>query len=131
VIRLGLMEMIRFTQEFFNKDTAISTFMESCGVADLITTCYGGRNRKVSEAYVKTGKSFAELEKEMLNGQRLQGPMTAAEVNVMLKNRGVEDKFPLFTAVHRIAINELKPHQLIDAIRNHPEHISSLANSIA
>lgn len=35
---------------------------------------------------------FDELEKEMLNGQRLQGPMTAAEVNVMLKNRGLEDK---------------------------------------
>lgn len=56
IIRLGLMEMVRFTQEFFNKDTQISTFLESCGVADLITTCYGGRNRKVSEAFVKTGK---------------------------------------------------------------------------
>ncbi|ODN01764.1 Glycerol-3-phosphate dehydrogenase [NAD(+)], cytoplasmic [Orchesella cincta] len=129
VIRLGLMEMVRFTQEFFNKDTEISTFLESCGVADLITTCYGGRNRKVSEAFVRTGKPFEELEKEMLNGQRLQGPMTAAEVNFMLKGRGLEDKFPLFTAVHRISINELKPKQLIDAIRNHPEHISSLANA--
>lgn len=32
-------------------------------------------------------------------------------------------RFPLFTAVHRISIGELKPQQLIDAIRNHPEHM--------
>lgn len=35
-------------------------------------------------------KSMEELEKEMLNGQKLQGPFTASEVNVMLKNRDME-----------------------------------------
>ena len=42
--------------------------------------CYGGRNRKVSEAFVRTGKPLDELEAEMLGGQKLQGPMTAKEV---------------------------------------------------
>jgi glycerol-3-phosphate dehydrogenase (NAD+) len=55
VIRLGLMEMIKFAEVFY-PGTKLSTFFESCGVADLITTCYGGRNRKVSEAFVRTKK---------------------------------------------------------------------------
>ena len=47
--------MWRFIRVHFNgKD--MSTLLESCGVADLIATCSGGRNRRVSEAFVRTGK---------------------------------------------------------------------------
>ncbi|KAF5908866.1 glycerol-3-phosphate dehydrogenase [NAD(+)], cytoplasmic, partial [Clarias magur] len=92
VIRLGLMEMIAFARIFCTASTVSpATFLESCGVADLITTCYGGRNRKVGEAFAKTGKSIEELEKEMLNGQKLQGPATAAEVNHILKHKNMVD----------------------------------------
>ncbi|XP_055679065.1 glycerol-3-phosphate dehydrogenase [NAD(+)], cytoplasmic isoform X1 [Lutzomyia longipalpis] len=122
IIRLGLMEMIKFVEVFY-PGAKLSTFFESCGVADLITTCYGGRNRKVSEAFVTSGKSIKQLEDEMLNGQKLQGPITAEEVNFMLKNKGMEDKFPLFTAIHRICTGALKPKDVIDAIRTHPEHM--------
>ncbi|XP_064470602.1 glycerol-3-phosphate dehydrogenase [NAD(+)], cytoplasmic-like [Ornithodoros turicata] len=123
VIRLGLKEMIAFTETFY-PGAQLSTFFESCGVADLVTTCYGGRNRRVGEAFAKSNKSIEELEKELLNGQRLQGPETAEEVYTMLKNRDMLDRFPLFVAIHRICTREIPPTEMIDCIRNHPEHMS-------
>lgn len=52
VIRLGIMEMIDFAEKFFPGGSR-ETFLESCGVADVITSSYGGRNRKVGEAFAK------------------------------------------------------------------------------
>ncbi|RWS09660.1 glycerol-3-phosphate dehydrogenase [NAD(+)]: cytoplasmic-like isoform X1 [Dinothrombium tinctorium] len=121
VIRIGLKEMIRFCKIFY-PEPRVSTFFESCGVADLITTCYGGRNRRLSEMFVKeTTKSFTDLEKEHLKGQKLQGPQTAEEVFALLKATGNETKFPLFYAVSQIAKRELEPHKLIDYLRNEPD----------
>ena len=81
------------------------TFLESCGVADLITTCFGGRNRLCADAYAKAGgaKTLEEIETELLAGQKLQGTLTAKEVNHVLKMKGLEHEFPLFTQVYKIA----------------------------
>ncbi|XP_077997070.1 glycerol-3-phosphate dehydrogenase [NAD(+)], cytoplasmic-like isoform X3 [Glandiceps talaboti] len=122
VIRLGLMEMVNFAQTFY-EGVKIDTFLESCGVADLVTTCYGGRNRRVAEAFVRTKKSIKELEVEMLNGQSLQGPHTAIEVNTMLKNKEMEEKFPLFTAVHKVCSEGLPPEKMVDCLSSHPAHL--------
>lgn len=55
LIRIGLMEIIKFIENFY-PGARLETFLESCGVADLVTTCYGGRNRKICEAYVTSKK---------------------------------------------------------------------------
>lgn len=91
IIRIGLDEMRRFCQ-INHESVKDHTFFESCGVADLITTCYGGRNRRVAEAKVKTGKSIEVLEAEMLNGQKLQGPPTAIEIYNYLRAHNLESK---------------------------------------
>ncbi|XP_016056750.1 PREDICTED: glycerol-3-phosphate dehydrogenase [NAD(+)], cytoplasmic [Miniopterus natalensis] len=123
VIRLGLMEMITFAKLFCSGPVSSATFLESCGIADLITTCYGGRNRKVAEAFARTGKSIEQLEKEMLNGQKLQGPQTSRELHSILKQKGLVDKFPLFVAVYRTCYESQPVGEFIQCLQNHPEHL--------
>ncbi|XP_041057546.1 glycerol-3-phosphate dehydrogenase [NAD(+)], cytoplasmic-like isoform X1 [Carcharodon carcharias] len=123
VIRLGLMEMLSFAKLFCKGPVTSATFLESCGVADLVTTCYGGRNRKVAEAFVKTGKSIEELEKELLNGQKLQGPQTSAEVYKILAQKNLVNEFPLFAAVYQICYECRPVRDFITCLQNHPEHM--------
>ncbi|XP_028599771.1 glycerol-3-phosphate dehydrogenase 1-like protein [Podarcis muralis] len=123
VIRLGLMEMIAFAKLFCKGPVVINTFLESCGVADLITTCYGGRNRKVAEAFARGGKTIEQLEKEMLNGQKLQGPQTSAEVYKILKQKKMVDKFPLFVNVYLICYEGKSIKEFITCLQSHPEHM--------
>ncbi|KAL2883282.1 glycerol-3-phosphate dehydrogenase [Colletotrichum sp. CLE4] len=103
IMRVGLLEMVNFGKEFFGQTVHTGTFTEqSAGVADLITSCSGGRNFKCAKMAVAEGLSVQEIEKRELNGQLLQGTSTAQEVNSFLKARGQEKHYPLFTAVHGI-----------------------------
>ena len=88
------------------------TFLESCGVADLVTTCFGGRNRKCAEAFAKGEGDWDDLEKTMLNGQKLQGTGTAKDVMACIKKLGCEKDFPLFCAIHKIAFEGAPPASL-------------------
>ncbi|XP_045145544.1 glycerol-3-phosphate dehydrogenase 1-like protein [Echinops telfairi] len=123
VIRLGLMEMIAFARIFCKGQVSTATFLESCGVADLITTCYGGRNRRVAEVFARTGKSIEELERELLNGQKLQGPPTAAQVHRILMHSDLTKKFPLFTAVYQICYERKPVREMLACLQCHPAHI--------
>ena len=100
VMRVGLLEMVKFGKEFFGQTVNTGTFTEeSCGVADLITSCSGGRNFRCAKMAVEKGITVDEVEKTELNGQKLQGTSTAVEVNSFLKSMGKEDDYPLFKAV--------------------------------
>ncbi|XJO71522.1 hypothetical protein BDV3_001018 [Batrachochytrium dendrobatidis] len=92
IIRIGLLEMKKFAKTFYEgiKD---ETFFESCGIADVITTCFGGRNRRLAEARVLTGKSFEMLEEEMLNGQKLQGSLTSRDIHEILVHRNLVSEY--------------------------------------
>ncbi|KAI5293701.1 glycerol-3-phosphate dehydrogenase [Ascosphaera acerosa] len=103
VMRVGLLEMVRFGVKYFGETVDPKTFTEeSCGVADLITSCAGGRNHRCAKLAVERGVSVEQISKEVLNGQILQGTSTAKEINVILKKDGLEDEFPLLTVVYRI-----------------------------
>ncbi|KAI1764564.1 glycerol-3-phosphate dehydrogenase [NAD+] [Hypoxylon sp. FL1150] len=103
IMRVGLLEMVKFGHEFFGETISTGTFTEeSAGVADLITSCSGGRNFRCAKKAVENGISVQEVEQTELNGQMLQGTSTAVEVNSFLKRRGLEHDYPLFTAVYNI-----------------------------
>ncbi|XWS40658.1 hypothetical protein CRYUN_Cryun17cG0014300 [Craigia yunnanensis] len=126
IMRIGLREMRAFSKLLFSS-VRDSTFFESCGVADVITTCckkadIGGRNRKVAEAFAKNGgkRSFDELEAEKLQGQKLQGVSTAREVYEVLSHRGWLELFPLFATVHEICIGRLPPPAIVEYSEKKP-----------
>jgi glycerol-3-phosphate dehydrogenase (NAD+) len=114
IMRVGFGEMIRLTKRAF-PDTSDDTFLESCGIADLITTCYGGRNRKCAEAFVlRHGTaSFDDIEKELLGGQKLQGVLTSNEVQELIEKWGAEEDFPLMVTINRIIQGDIPPKDIV------------------
>lgn len=117
IMRIGLMEMRKLAQACF-PSVRSDTFYESCGVADVIATSMGGRNRRCACAYAKnwaagTPKTWEELEKSELDGQKLQGVLTSHEVQALIVRKGLVSRFPLFTTINRIVRGELRPDDII------------------
>lgn len=100
IMRVGILEEVKFGKMFFESAHTSTFTEESAGVADMITSCSGGRNFRCAKMSVQKGVSIEEVEKTELNGQKLQGTSTAYEVNSFLKSQKVEHEFPLFTAVY-------------------------------
>lgn len=121
VMRVGIMEEVRFGKMFFGSSCRTETFTEeSCGIADMITSCSGGRNFRCAKMSVAEGKSIDEIEERELNGQKLQGTSTAHEVYAFLKKEGKETEFPLFTAVRNVLEGVNKPADIPDLLEAGP-----------
>ncbi|GFZ44183.1 glycerol-3-phosphate dehydrogenase (NAD+) [Saitozyma sp. JCM 24511] len=134
IMRIGLLEMHEFCLEFFEGVKAETFLMESSGVADVITSCLGGRNKRVAVAFVKEKKvsttcraqlrdhtawsssPFDELEQSMLNGQKLQGIHTAKEVHNFLKARNRVDAYPLFNNVYKVCWENYPVEKLTEGV---------------
>ncbi|KAI5290567.1 glycerol-3-phosphate dehydrogenase [Ascosphaera atra] len=116
-MRVGLLEMVKFGTRFFRETVNPQTFLEeSCGVADLITSCSGGRNHRCAMLAVQRNVSIEQIRQEVLNGQMLQGVSTAKEVSVILRKHDIEEEFPLFTAVTRILEGKATVDEIPQAI---------------
>merc|ERR1719428_2907 len=119
LIRVGLKEMQKFCEAFYgDRKIKQDTFLESCGLADLVTTCFGGRNRKCADVFAKcitegTPKDWDTIEAEELNGQKLQGTGTAKDVMTCIKDAKKEAEFPLFCKIHAIAFEGADPKDIV------------------
>jgi glycerol-3-phosphate dehydrogenase (NAD(+)) len=102
IMRVGLIEIIQFSEFFFPESNPDTFTEESAGVADLITTCSGGRNVRVGRYMAETGASAEEAEAKLLNGQSSQGILTAKEVHDLLVYKNMVEQFPLFEATYQI-----------------------------
>jgi glycerol-3-phosphate dehydrogenase (NAD+) len=121
VMRVGILEMVKFGKAFYGDSARTSTFTEeSCGVADVVTSCMGGRNFRCAKMAIERGETIYEIEQKELNGQKLQGTSTAYEVNEFLKSQGMEADFPLFTAVYNILEGNARPEDIPSLIE--PKH---------
>ena len=57
-------------------------------------------------------KSWQEIEKELLGGQKLQGTLTAQEIWPVMKEHNLLERLPLFTTIYQVAF-EGKPAKSI------------------
>ena len=116
IMRIGLGEMLRFSETFFPDSQATTFTRESAGVADLITTCSGGRNVRVAKYMAQTGSSGQEAEKKLLNGQSCQGIITAKEVHDLLTNCNKLGEFPLLETTYQIVYGTEKIENIPDIL---------------
>ncbi|KAI5191084.1 glycerol-3-phosphate dehydrogenase (NAD+) [Nematocida minor] len=121
VIRNGLLEIVRFCDEFIAQNSTSAAipvvFFESCGLADLIVTCTSGRNYKYSKMAAEKKISIPTVEKEEMNGQKLQGYSTIKELIVFMESKKIEKKYPFLYAIGTSATTDMSADRILKVIQ--------------
>lgn len=132
IIRQGIQEMNEFCKLCIKSSDNFdpNVILGSCGVSDVIASSLGGRNARCSEEFIKrvinqrsdklnendARELWVNIEKELLNGQMLQGLTTCDEVIECLKyfheQNIVTPKFPLFNRIYEISRKNADPKTL-------------------
>uniref|UniRef100_A0A3Q0KSF8 Glycerol-3-phosphate dehydrogenase [NAD(+)] n=1 Tax=Schistosoma mansoni TaxID=6183 RepID=A0A3Q0KSF8_SCHMA len=137
VLRIGFWEMSELMKELFpDRGTDWLTIEQSCGMAELFI-CMSHRtdevpdigsdldliNITVGHKLSRSGSSFS-LQQFTKNSKRTytDGVEYAKLIYKILTTRHRTAHFPLFTGVHRICQNELKPQELLSCLSSHPIH---------
>merc|ERR1712062_64219 len=123
LMRIGVLEMKKFCCLFFPESTEDVYFGKSAGFADLVTTCFGGRNVRCASEFVKRGGpegkvDWANVEADILGNQKMQGQLTCKEIYTLLCEHDVVDEFPLFKQCYEISFNKIAAESLIQRFRN-------------
>ncbi len=63
-------------------------------------------------------KSWGEIEKELLSGQKLHASILIKQINEILKKRGLLKTFPLFKSLYKIAYEGEKGFVLVKNTRD-------------
>mmetsp|Transcript_67353 Transcript_67353/g.132853 ORF Transcript_67353/g.132853 Transcript_67353/m.132853 type:complete len:474 (+) Transcript_67353:49-1470(+) len=129
LMRMGMQEIKGFILEFF--DVPQYVFWESCCLADLVTTCLNGRNQRVAAEYARRHgrSSFEALERELLDGQRLQGTVTALPLHEVLVKKGWLEKYPLFEGVYQVVAGKADAQSIFTVLQKIPQTDVAVGNA--
>lgn len=58
-----------------------------------------------------------QIEKDILNGQKLQGTLTCLEAYECLKAKDLLSSFPLLQTIHDISFNDMPVSNIVDGIK--------------
>merc|ERR1712224_436442 len=105
--------------------------------------CFGGRNRKCAEAFARArrpqqkqsldpkacGELWNKIESDLLNGQKLQGTITARDAYKLISSKHVVNDFPLIKIIYEISFEGRPVESIIEGIAVAPKRMVSGAAS--